>query len=102
MPEQEEEFVPDDDIYDKYFNDQVMLKTGDRRLKYVVVNGAYDLKNVPMRNKSTTKGWKIEVDWKDRTSSWCSLSDIKESCPVQMVAWIGRGACFCMVGVIYQ
>ena len=37
-----------------------------------------------MKNKPTTKGWKIEGDWKNGTSSWCSLSDIKESSPVQM------------------
>ena len=37
-PEQEEELVPDGDIYDEYLNNQVMLNTGDRRLKCVVVN----------------------------------------------------------------
>ena len=46
MPEEEEEFVPDGDIYDEYLNNQVMLKTGDRRLKCVVVNRMHDLKNV--------------------------------------------------------
>ena len=34
-------------------------------------------------NKPTKKGWQIEVDWKDGTSSWCTLSDSKESYSVQ-------------------
>ena len=36
--EEEKEFVPDGDIYDEYLNNQVILKTGDRKLKCVVVN----------------------------------------------------------------
>ena len=158
--ENKDEFIPDGDVYDEYLNNQVMMKSGDRRLKCVVVNRTHDLKGVPigqrnnnplldtriydlqfpdgkieqhtantiaeciysdiddeghtytmmneltnhkkddtalkadeasyfdrsgkLHNKPTTKGWQIEVDWKDGTSSWCTLSDIKESYPVRL------------------
>lgn len=45
---------------------------------------SYFHKSGQLRNKPTTKGWEIEVDWKDSTSSWCTLSDIKNSYPVQL------------------
>ena len=51
MSEQEEEFVPHGDVYDEYLNNQVMLKTDDRRLKCVVVTRAHDFKNVPIGQK---------------------------------------------------
>ena len=34
--------------------------------------------------KRTTKGWKFLVEWKDGTSSWIPLVDMKESYPVQV------------------
>ena len=50
--EQEEEFVTDGDMYDGYLNNQVMLKTGDRRLKCVAVNRTHDLKNVQIGQRN--------------------------------------------------
>ena len=50
--DEEEEFVPDGNIYDEYLNNQVILKSGDRRLKCVVVNQTDDLKNVPISQQS--------------------------------------------------
>ena len=59
--DEEEEFVPDGDIYDDYLNNQVMLKTGDRRLKCAVVNQTQDLKNVPIgqQNNNPLLGTRI-------------------------------------------
>jgi hypothetical protein len=31
----------------------------------------------------TMKGWKLLVPWKDKTSSWIPLKDLKESNPVE-------------------
>ena len=36
------------------------------------------------RRKSTTKGWELLVSWKDGTSSWVRLADIKESFPLEV------------------
>ena len=39
------------------------------------------------RAKSTTKGWKLLVAWKDGTPSWVPLKDSKESHPVQVAEY---------------
>jgi hypothetical protein len=31
----------------------------------------------------TTKGWKLLVQWKDRTTNWIRLKDLKESNPIE-------------------
>ena len=35
----------------------------------------------------TTKGWKVKVLWKDGTSSWLPLSDVKEAQPVELAEY---------------
>ena len=40
-----------------------------------------------MRRRQTTKGWKLLVNWKDGSSSWVPLKDIKESNPVQVAEY---------------
>ena len=52
VPEEEEESVSNGNIYDDYLNNQVMLKTGDRMLKCVVVNQTHDLKNTPIGQRN--------------------------------------------------
>ena len=44
---------------------------------------------VPGTNKwrRTTKGWQLLVEWKDGTSDWLPLADIKESYPVQVAEY---------------
>jgi hypothetical protein len=37
------------------------------------------------RKKTTTRGWQFLLSWKDRTSSWVWLKDIKDSFRVQVV-----------------
>ena len=37
--------------------------------------------------RRTTKGWKLLVNWKDGTSDWISLADLKESYPVQVAEY---------------
>jgi hypothetical protein len=34
--------------------------------------------------KTTTRGWELLISWKDGTSSWVKLKDLKESFPVQL------------------
>jgi hypothetical protein len=35
----------------------------------------------------TTKGWKLLVEWRDGTTDWLPLKDLKESYPVQVVEY---------------
>ena len=37
--------------------------------------------------RCTTKGWKLCVSWKDGTTSWETLSNLKESNPVQVAEY---------------
>ena len=37
--------------------------------------------------RKTTKGWDLLVNWKDKSSSWVALKDIKESHPVQVAEY---------------
>ena len=37
--------------------------------------------------RRTTKGWKLLIQWKDGTSSWEPLKDLKESNPVQVAEY---------------
>lgn len=40
-----------------------------------------------LRNKRTTVGWKLLVEWKDGSTSWAHLKDLKESNPVQVAEY---------------
>ena len=37
--------------------------------------------------KVTTRGWKLCVEWKDGTSDWVALKDLKESNPVEVAEY---------------
>ena len=53
--------------------------------KCVVVRGRRHLRR-------TTKGWKLCVRWKDGTTSWERLADLKESNPVEVAEYaVSRG-----------
>ena len=39
------------------------------------------------RRKKTTKGWEILMQWKDGSTSWETLKDVKESYPVQLAEY---------------
>lgn len=39
------------------------------------------------QRRRTTKGWQLLVQWKDGTTSWASLADLKESNPVQLAEY---------------
>ena len=47
--------------------------------------------NVTVNGKSykqkTTRGWKLCIEWKDKSTSWERLSDMKESCPVEVAEY---------------
>ena len=44
-------------------------------------------KNGGRRHKETTKGWEILAQWKDGSTSWETLKDMKESYPVQVAEY---------------
>ena len=38
--------------------------------------------------RQTTAGWRFLVEWKDRTSSWCTLKVLKESNPIEVAEYV--------------
>ena len=39
------------------------------------------------RPRRTTRGWKLLVSWKDGSTTWVPLKDLKESHPVQVAEY---------------
>ncbi len=37
--------------------------------------------------RKTTKGWKLCVEWKDKSTSWETLANLKESYPVDVAEY---------------
>ena len=46
-----------------------------------------DLKCSFTPTRKTTRGWKFCVQWHDGSTSWESLADLKESCPVEVAKY---------------
>jgi hypothetical protein len=44
-------------------------------------------RNGNQRRKETTKGWEILVQWKDGSTTWITLKDMKNSYPVQLAEY---------------
>ena len=43
--------------------------------------------NGAQKRKKTTRGWSLCIKWKDGTTSWESLANLKESYPVQVAEY---------------
>ena len=56
--------------------------------KQVTVDNAFiTSSNGGKRRRETTKGWEILVQWKDGSTSWECMKDVKESYPVQLAEY---------------
>ena len=44
-------------------------------------------RNGKTQTRMTTRGWDMQVEWKDGTSSWIPLKDLKESNPVEVAEY---------------
>lgn len=44
-------------------------------------------KNGTIQHKRTTKGWRFLIEWKDGTSSWIKMKELKESNPVELAEY---------------
>jgi hypothetical protein len=53
----------------------------------VPIDDGYIVSKGNRRRKLTTKGWKLCVKWKDGSTSWEALKDLKESNPVEVAEY---------------
>jgi hypothetical protein len=49
--------------------------------------GFYKSPSGATKRRITTKGWQLQVTWKDGTASWVPLSDIKEANPIEVAEY---------------
>ena len=42
------------------------------------------LKGGHKKCKPTTRGWKVLVEWRDKTTTWMDLNDVKEASPIKL------------------
>ena len=52
-----------------------------------ITNGSYTTKNGLTRKKRTTRGWELCVQWKDGSTDWVQLKDMKESFPIEVAEY---------------
>jgi hypothetical protein len=50
-------------------------------------NKTLSFKRMERRRKETTRGWEILVQWKDGSTTWIALKDMKNSYPVQLAEY---------------
>ena len=64
---------------------QLLAEISDHQSNHLAItkkNGFIRSKNGNLHPKMTTRGWSIEVEWKDGSISWVPLKDLKASNPV--------------------
>jgi hypothetical protein len=69
---------------------QVLSEITDHRTNDKAVpkgQGTYVTTNGTTRNKFTTAGWELQVEWKDGSSSWIPLKDLKDSNPIEVAEY---------------
>ena len=52
-----------------------------------LTNSFTESNNNVLSRKHTTYGWDLLVSWKDGSSNWVSLKDLKESYPVELAEY---------------
>ena len=52
-----------------------------------ISEGTYTTRSGNVVPKKTTRGWKLRVEWKDGSSSWVALKDLKNSNPIELAEY---------------
>ena len=52
--------------------------------------GTYTTSQGRTQKKGTTKGWELLVRWKDGSSNWIRLKDLKDSYPIDLMEYAAR------------
>ena len=64
-------------------------KKNDSALRY---DEAYYSTKTGLKPKRTTKGWRLLFEWKDGSSTWVRLADLKDAYPVQVADYATKKA----------
>jgi hypothetical protein len=52
-----------------------------------IANGTVTTSSGNVKHKKTTQGWQLLVLWKDKSTSWVKLNDLKASNPIELVEY---------------
>ena len=74
--------VDDDGNRQVLINEIIDYRTNGKKLKQQ--DAFITTKTGTKRRRETTKGWELLIEWKDGSTNWVSLLDIKESYPVEV------------------
>ena len=74
----------DDEVWDSVILAEVIDHRVDDRISIQKSKVTVTSHNGAKQNVITTKGWDLQVRWKDQSTSWVRLLWIKESNPVQV------------------
>ena len=72
----------DQDGWDSGIIDEFLDIRKDDSIAISKENGTYYNKAGVERNVVTTKGWEVQVRWRDKSTSWISLKDAKDGDPL--------------------
>mmetsp|Transcript_6492 Transcript_6492/g.15328 ORF Transcript_6492/g.15328 Transcript_6492/m.15328 type:complete len:280 (+) Transcript_6492:692-1531(+) len=74
----------------RFMEELVDHRSSDKAVKRE--DGVYTLESGMKRKKRTTAGWDFYVTWKDGSSNWIPLKDMKESFPIEVADYaISKG-----------
>ena len=76
--------MADDDGWDTGLLDDIIDFRKDDSIAVTKENGFTEISNGDQVPVITTKGWDVQVRWKDKSTNWIPLSEIKESNPVEV------------------
>ena len=79
----------DDDGYHHQILDCIIGHRSDDKA-ILKGDGFYISRSDRKTRKRTTKGWYIQIQWRDGTSSWKKLIDVKESIPVPIAEYAAK------------
>jgi hypothetical protein len=101
--------VDDDGFDEQFFHDIIGHRYNTKLLSQEELERIQYLRENPGQGKRfcTLKGWEICISWKDGTTSWHTLSDVKNSFPLLLANYamandLVKEPAFFMVGSLYN
>ena len=77
----------DQDGWDSGLLSEIIGLRRDGNVAVSKENGTFTTTSGMKRNVITTKGWDVNVKWKDQSTSWIPLSDMKEANPIEVAEY---------------
>ena len=74
----------DEDRWDSGLLEEIVEFRCNDQIAIPMEEGFTILPNGERRPVVTTKGWDVKARWKDRSTNWLPLAEIKESCPIEV------------------